>query len=233
MTAPADTAQARDVGHIRVAFFDVDETLLTVKSMFRFLRFHLRARGLPDTAYEEAAQTLRRRSAAGVPRAQTNREYYRLYAGQSLTDVFAQGRAWFAEELERGILHAPGVTQLQTHQDDGAHIVLVSGSFAPALQPAARLLGADQLICSTPEVSRGKYTGRLARPLIAEEKGRAVQRLLAELDVPAEQAAAYGDHASDLPMLAAAGLPGCVGDDPDLVAHVRDRDGILIPGMNG
>ncbi|MCX4834922.1 hypothetical protein OG746_40185 [Streptomyces sp. NBC_01016] len=29
------------------------------------------------------------------------------------------------------------------------------------------------------------------------------------------------------------GLPGCVGDDPDLVAHVRDRDGILIPGMNG
>lgn len=135
--------------------------------------------------------------------------------------------------MERGVLHAPGVTQLQTHQDDGAHIVLVSGSFAPALQPAARLLGADQLICSTPEVSRGKYTGRLARPLIAEEKGRAVQRLLAELDVPAEQAAAYGDHASDLPMLAAAGLPGCVGDDPDLVAHVRDRDGILIPGMNG
>ena len=38
----------------RIAFFDVDDTLITIKSMFRFLRFDILASGRPLSDYEAA-----------------------------------------------------------------------------------------------------------------------------------------------------------------------------------
>jgi phosphoserine phosphatase len=40
------------------AFFDVDETLTTVKSMFSFLEFYLRRSGEPDGTYRRLAGEL-------------------------------------------------------------------------------------------------------------------------------------------------------------------------------
>ncbi|MBO0517609.1 HAD family hydrolase, partial [Streptomyces beijiangensis] len=174
--SPVSTARST----VDLAFFDVDETLITVKSMFRFLEFHYRERGLPPSAYAEAAGELRHRAAAGVSRLRTNREYYRLFAGRSHKELYAHGRAWFDAELAGGsLLHRPVVDALRRHQRDGAMIALVSGSFRPCLEPVAQLLGADVILCSEPETVGGYFTGHLEHPAIGPEKGRLARELMA------------------------------------------------------
>ncbi|MEV7388067.1 HAD-IB family hydrolase [Streptomyces sp. NPDC091215] len=217
---------------VEIAFFDVDETLITVKSMFRFLEFHYRERGLPPSAYDEAAGALRRRSAAGVSRLVTNREYYRLYADRPHSELFAHGRAWFDAELAGGtLLHPPVVSALRRHRAQGALIVLVSGSFRPCLEPLAELLGADEILCSEPEYVDGRCTGRVDRPVIGVQKGRLARTLMRRRAVSPSRAAAYADHASDLDLLRSVGRPFAVGDDMVLGAHVGGVGGGTLPGV--
>ncbi|MFI2259948.1 HAD-IB family hydrolase [Streptomyces tubercidicus] len=227
-----DTADAGRT--VDVAFFDVDETLLTFKSMFRFLDHHFSARGLPPEHYRRAAAELRRRAAEGVPRSETNQDYYQHYAGRSVEEVMEHGRQWFAAELARGTaLHEPAVEALYRHHRYGALTVLVSGSFPPCLEPVRQLLGADMVLCSEPEITAGRYTGRLETPMIGEQKGRAAAELLARHGVPPSRAAAYGDHSSDLSLLRAVGHPVAVGDDAALGTYVRQVGGSLLPGVPG
>ncbi|NDZ78744.1 HAD-IB family hydrolase [Streptomyces sp. SID10853] len=217
---------------VDIALFDVDETLITVKSMFSFLEFHYRERGLPASAYAEAAGNLRERAAAGVSRQRTNCEYYRLFAGRPQEEVYAHGRAWFAAELARGtLLHRPAVDALRRHRRDGALIALVSGSFRPCLEPLAEHLGADVILCSEPETAGGCFTGRLARAAIGPEKGRLARELMARHAIPASRAAAYGDHASDLDLLRSVGRPVAVGGDLTLGGHVTRAGGATLPGV--
>lgn len=217
---------------VDVALFDVDETLITVKSMFRFLEYDFRARGLPPRAYQQAAGTLRDRSAAGVSRLQTNREFYQLFAGRPVAETLAHGRAWFDRELAGGtLLHQPVVTALRRHQREGALVVLVSGSFRPCLEPVARLLGVEELLCSEPEIVGGYYTGHLERPVIGEEKSRLAEELMLRHGASPERATAYADHASDLPLLRSVGRPVVVGDDTVLGAHIARTGGRTLPGV--
>lgn len=80
-------------------------------------------------------------------------------------------------------------------------------------------------------IRRGELTGEVLAPMIGETKGRAVRLTapLAGLDLAGSWA--YGDHESDLPMLAAVGHPVAVGDDPQLAAHAAAPGwGRLLPG---
>jgi hypothetical protein len=51
----------------RAAFFDVDETMLAFKSMFRFMAYHLDDQGEPPSTWERLAGELRA-AAAVLPR---------------------------------------------------------------------------------------------------------------------------------------------------------------------
>ncbi|MFG3257428.1 HAD family hydrolase [Streptomyces sp. NPDC048172] len=206
------------------AFFDVDGTLIAVNSMAAFLRHHFRAAGRPPSAYEHALGRLRDLVQRGLPRAEVSRAYYRYYAGARTRDLAAQGREWFAAELAAAVAagHGDGpfvpgtLAALQEHRRRGALIVLVSGSFAPCLDPVAHLLEADAVLAARPEAVDGVLTGRLLATMTGDEKAVAVRELLAARDIPAGRCHAYGDHVSDLPMLRAVGHPVVVGDDPDL-----------------
>ncbi|MFD7442864.1 HAD family hydrolase [Streptomyces sp. NPDC059909] len=199
-----------------IAFFDVDETLIDVKSMFSFLEFHL----ADPERYRAAAAELTGMAEAGVPREETNRLYYRNYAGMTEAEVAGSGRAWFAREAARdGFFHADVVRELRRHQAEGARIALVSGSFRACLDPVAAHLGADHVLCTEPELVAGRYTGQVLTTVIGEGKATAARALMSRTGARPEECFAYGDHASDLPLLLAVGTAGIVGDDPVLGAH--------------
>jgi HAD superfamily hydrolase (TIGR01490 family) len=207
------------------AFFDVDETLITVISMFRFLAHDLAARGEPPPAYEGAMARLAALKAAGLPREETNRAFYRNFAGRRAADLAASGSAWFEGELARGgLFRAPVLDALRAHARRGDLTVLVSGSFPPCLEPVRRYAGADLLVCSRPQVAAGRYTGVLTEPVIGAEKARALRRIAATHGICLAGSTAYGDHTSDLPLLEAVGHPVVVGEDPAL-GRIADQRG--------
>jgi len=208
----------------RAAFFDIDDTLITIKSMFRFLEYDIAESGRPPSDYRRAMDELRSLKAAGVPRLETNRAFYRNFAGRREAELAARGAEWFhAEHARGGLFNDEVLSALRGHARAGALIVLVSGSFPPCLDPIADFVGADLLLCSRPEVRDGRYTGALTLPMIGEVKAEAARVEAAARGIALEHSHAYGDHVSDLPLLEAVGHPVVVGDDPELNDHAIQR----------
>ncbi|MGW5735627.1 MULTISPECIES: HAD family hydrolase [Streptomyces] len=228
------TDRTRAGARSRAAFFDVDETLIAVKSMFRFLAHHLAAIGEPPSAYDETIAALRALAAGGATRDEVMRAYYRVYAGRREADLCAQGRAWFRQELSAGELFLPaGLKAFQEHRRRGDLTVLVSGSFAPCLDPLAECIGAAQVVGARLETVDGVHTGRLITPMLGEDKAVAAQAVMAAHGMDPADCGAYGDHASDLPLLLAVGHPVVVGDDPVLARHATARGWRRLPGRGG
>ncbi len=205
----------------RAAFFDVDETVITAKSMFAFLRYWMERHGDDGSGYARRAGELRQIAASGRPREEGNRLYYRYFAGAVAAEVQAVGRAWYATyRAGPEAFVGAALAALERHRRAGHRIVLVSGSFTACLTPLAEDLGADLVLCSEPLTSEdGRYTGEVRRSMIGEAKRDAVTAEIAAANLDPRDCFAYGDHASDLDMLAAVGNPVVVGNDPVLTAR--------------
>ncbi|MEU6774117.1 HAD family hydrolase [Streptomyces sp. NPDC046759] len=227
--ADMDAEVSADGGHrpAYLVFCDVDETLIDCKSMFEFLRFQLVRRygDAGEERYRSIHGDIRQRAASGMPREVVNRLYYRSYAGESAAEMTALGREWFSLAVaDPGFFVASTVAELDRHRAAGAEVVLVSGSFPPCLEPIAAHIGARHVLCTTPDVADGRYTGEVPESVIGEGKRAAVLRLLAEHPgVNPLDCYAYGDHPSDFPMLDCVGHPRAVGDDPAVRGYLGRR----------
>ncbi|MFB6806822.1 HAD family hydrolase [Streptomyces sp. NPDC056387] len=222
------TARLPEPGRPRIVFSDVDETLITVKSMFDFLHYQLVRRhgAAGEEEYERIMAVIRRRAGDGTPREDINRFYYSHYAGESVDTVRRLADDWFTERTAstRGFYIDSTREALREHRAAGASLVLVSGSFPPLLEPLAHELGADAVLCTRPLSADGVYTGEVATPVIGEGKRAAVLAHLASRpDVDPRDCHAYGDHVSDLPMLELVGHPVVVGDDAELRERLTRR----------
>jgi len=215
------------------AFFDVDETLVTCKSMLSFLDHYYRLMGRPDTAAPGEIAALADITARGGTREESNRSYYRLFTGHRTEEVAEAGRSWFADRMEAGgMFHPPVLDALVFHRDAGHLTALVSGSFSACLDPIADHLGADLVLGTVPEVVRGRYTGDVICSRIGAGKAEAAAGVLREGLFSAAEAYAYGDHASDLSLLQQVGHPVVVGDDPVLLEQTRTAFWARLPGIN-
>ncbi|MGW2643423.1 HAD family hydrolase [Streptomyces sp. NPDC001393] len=211
-----------------IAFFDVDETLITAKSMLAFWD-HWVASGAAERHGTAAVPD------GGPDRAARNRAHFRRYAGVPLAELRAAARQWY-EGYRTGPTAFVGATveALRRHRAAGDAVVLVSGSARPMLEPIARDLGTDEVLSTELLVTEGGLlTGEVRRPMVGAAKGEAVAGLLERYGLPAERAYGYGDHASDLSMLQAVGRPHVVGDDPELAAHAAHRGWPRVPASGG
>nr|WP_298138789.1 HAD family hydrolase [uncultured Pseudomonas sp.] len=199
------------------AFFDVDGTLISIKSMFSFLDYLIDQLSLGESAVVEAYRTtLQRMIAEEQPREAINRFYYSIYAGLDVAMVADLGRAWYAQVRRDDGLFFPRMRdEIRWHQRQGASIVLVSGSFAAILAPLAEELGAEFIIAAPLEVRDGCYTGQLTgHPTIGQGKADGVLAFTREHGLHAQRCYAYGDDISDIPMLEQVGYPVMVNPDP-------------------
>lgn len=212
----------------RFAFFDVDETLIGLRSMFSFRSFFLRQTLGPDLgrlADDEAQLGLMEMLAKGASRLEVNRQFYRTLQGCSQAAVCASARDWYAQHREStGFFVQPVLDRLRAHQAQGVSVALVSGSCTEILWPMAQDLGVEHLLVTQLEVLGGSFTGEVVgMPAIGEGKRLLVQRFLQHHQVDPAQCYAYGDHLSDLPMLELVGHPVVVTRNDDLVSLARSR----------
>ncbi|WP_289928940.1 HAD-IB family hydrolase [Streptomyces sp. S.PB5] len=208
-----------------MVFSDVDETLIAVKSLFDFLAYYFCAtRGTPGARHAAGVRReLSRRTSAGAPREAMNRLYYRAWAGEPAARVEELARVWYAERSAAAGFYLASTRQaLEVHREAGDMVILVSGSFPAVLAPIAAEVGAACLLCSVPEARAGVLTGRLVgEPCIGEAKRTAIRAMLRSRPaVDPAHCYAYGDHVSDLPMLAEVGNPVIVGGSVQLRARL-------------
>lgn len=201
-----------------IAFFDVDETVITAKSMFDFLEFWI------DTSrrhldYPRIAQHFADLTKQGTPREEINRAYYENFVGVSKDELETAGLAW--HEVYRARPHAYIVATaraIRAHRRAQHVIALVSGGFFACLDPIGHQVGADIVIGTEPIVDGdGLLTGEVVEPMIGDAKGVAAERVIGTSEIPLQDCFAYADHSSDLRLLRAVGRARIVGANPVLV----------------
>lgn len=212
------------------AFFDVDGTLLHLKSMFSFHDFwYLRWNGLSGEAhaeeYEDVSAILRALGESDASRELINRRYYEFFSGRSVDAVAHSAQAW-----ARGMMCNPNlfitetIDELDSLRAKGIEPVLVSGSFVELLAPIAKHLGVQHVLATRLLHAGGKYTGRFEAPqTIGEGKATAIAQFLAHRTAKAADCWAFGDDISDLPMLNFVGHPVAVIGDSALSAVAQNR----------
>jgi HAD superfamily hydrolase (TIGR01490 family) len=208
---------------LKLALFDLDNTLLAGDSDFEWAQF-LIEQGVLDREVYEAR----------------NEEFYEQYKAGTL-DIYefldfqlkplsrhprAVLEGWHREFMQHKIL--PIVRDsarelVERHRADLCAIITATNSFVTA--PIARELGVEHLIATEPEERDGEFTGQVTDiPCFREGK---VQRLEAWLKSQGrsldsfEQSWFYSDSLNDLPLLAKVTHPVAVDPDDVLRAHAQ------------
>ncbi|KFX71181.1 hypothetical protein TMS3_0104410 [Pseudomonas taeanensis MS-3] len=208
------------------AFFDVDGTLISIKSMFSFLEFLIDELRIGESERVKAYRAqLQQMIAEDAPREAINRFYYSLYAGLDVELVARLGQQWYRLVRSRKDLFYPRMLEeIRRHQQQGVRIVLVSGSFRAILQPLADELGIDDLIAAPLAVQQGCYTGELTGlPTIGQGKAAGILAYALEHPIDTADCYAYGDDISDIPMLESVGNPTTVNPDDTLRSICQQR----------
>jgi len=206
--------------NLRVAFFDMDETILNFKSMFSFQSYfyeHAKRTGVfsSNKAFLEHLESKKDQ----LTREQLNREFYRSFAGRELAEVKQLAESWFLHALEKmgdSFWIKPTLDLIEQLKNDGYQIVAVSGSSKEILAPISRYLSLNACLSTHTCSDSGVLNGEIECSLIGNGKALAVLRYAEESSLDLDACLACGDHISDLHMLEIVGTAKVVAGDPAL-----------------
>jgi putative phosphoserine phosphatase/1-acylglycerol-3-phosphate O-acyltransferase len=219
LAAIADSPEGPEVA----AFFDYDGTVIGGFSAAAFYRHRIRNAQIGP---RELARTLLAQ-ARGI---NGDEDFERFLAmaleswdGQTEEDMEKLGAQLFKHETA-GRLHWEVWELAEAHRAMGHRIVLASSATRFQVEPMARELLADHVLCTPVESIDGVLTGRTAGPpLWGEGKARAVRALASEHDLDLDGCFAYSNGAEDVPFLSAVGRPVCVDPEPGLAEEAAQR----------
>lgn len=226
--------------HSYIAFFDVDETIISIKSMFSFLQYSVQCspffyRLKNYFKYTRQINLMKKMSLQGRPRSEVNIQYYRYYKGIDKNVLKNLGARWHLKCLQEieGFYHESILNEIAFHKKKGAKIVLVSGSFFACLEPIAKHVQADDILATSLEIINDKCTGKLlSYPVIGEGKARAIQTYMKGIEyLDCSSCYAYGDHITDLSMLNSVGNPVVIEKCHELLSHAKQNNWRIISAL--
>jgi len=212
---------------MRLALFDLDNTLLAGDSDFEWAQFLIDKKVLDREVYEAK-----------------NRGFYDQYRDGTL-DIHAfldfqlkplsrhrrrELESWRIEFMQNRIL--PMITKkartlVQSHIDDGDLTAIITATNRFVTAPIAREFGVEHLIATEPEERDGEFTGKVAgTPCFRAGKLVCLEYWLEEQGVKLagfEQSWFFSDSLNDLPLLEQVTHPVAVDPDETLHGHALKK----------
>jgi putative phosphoserine phosphatase/1-acylglycerol-3-phosphate O-acyltransferase len=178
-----DAIAAAPHGPQIAAFFDYDGTVIDSFSAAAFYRHRLRHFEIGPL---ELAKTLLG-AARGIDSGDDFEEFLKMalgaWRGRTEEEMRGLGDRLFKHEIA-GRMHWEAWRLVQAHHAMGHRVVLASSATRFQVEPMARELAADHVLCTPVEIVDGVVTGRTAGPVLwGEGKARAARALGAEHDL--------------------------------------------------
>ncbi len=205
------------------AFFDLDQTLVSGFSATSFVRERLftgrmAPREIAGTFYGALSFGFGRLGFSGLMAATT--AAYRGLAESILIEV---GEEVFAKHLARQI-YPESRALVEAHQRAGHTVAIISSATHYQVDPFARELGIDHVMCSELEVEDGVLTGQIVHPTCyGEGKAIAARRVAARAGVDLDASYFYTDSHEDLPLLELVGRPRPLNPNRQLAQIAKER----------
>ncbi len=229
-TVPAVYSQiTRDVdrsapGPGSIAFFDFDGTLIFGFSIASVFRERVVSGKL--SARDAIAQFLAliTHGINGSDYALLLAEAAEKLAGVAEQDFVDLGERVFEKHIA-GSVYPESRALLRAHQAKGHTVAVLSSATPYQINPAARELGIEHVLCNHFDVANGHFTGDIRKPVVfAQGKLHAAQQFAAERGIDLADCWFYSDGFEDLALLEVVGKPRPLNPDDTLREVALRRD---------
>ncbi|MEI8663642.1 HAD family hydrolase, partial [Xenorhabdus bovienii] len=130
-----------------IAFFDFDETVITGKSMFIFLKKYSELGALQcGLSFTRIIHEIKKLSDEGKTREDINCYYYSLFKNESQHKVRTTARKIFSEGGYD--FNSIIVKKIFSHQKRNDDVVFASGAMTDIIYPMMEMLGVRNALCS-------------------------------------------------------------------------------------
>ena len=129
------------------------------------------------------------------------------WKGRAHEDLEEMGERLFEEKIA-DLVYPEARELVRAHHDRGHAVVLSSSATEYQVEPVARYLGVDRVLCNRYGKRDGVLTGEIDRPVIwGPTKADAVQQLAAEQGVDLGRSYFYADGDEDTALMYLVGTP--------------------------
>lgn len=218
---------------MRLALFDLDNTLLAGDSDAEWGRFLVRSGAVDAQQYAEINEGFYQDYKDGCL---DIRAFLRFALEPLKRHPLAQMQAWHAEYMDAVVrpMVAPGARPLLArHRAAGDLILIITATNRFVTEPIARELGVDNLLATNVDVDAdGQPTGESSGvPCFKEGKIIRLEAWLEERGYTLDsfdETWFYSDSLNDLPLLQRVSHPVAVDPDPVLLAEAEKNDWRII-----
>lgn len=227
-SAPDGSARYRQPV-VRIAFFDLDKTILSVNSGVLWVRREVALGHLGKRKAFRALAWLARYHLGFASAEAMVEEAVSHVVGTSSSALKDRTERFFHEEVRH--TYRPGAREaIEQHRRERRRLVMLTSSSHYLAELVALDLGFDGVLCNRLEVDAlGAHTGKVVGGVcFGPGKLPHAQAEAARLGVPLRDSTFYTDSYSDLPVLEAVAEPVAVNPDPRLRRHANKRGWLVV-----
>jgi putative phosphoserine phosphatase/1-acylglycerol-3-phosphate O-acyltransferase len=206
------------------AFFDFDGTLIAGFSATVFLKEQIRRGDISPQEFIEVLSAVAQFSLGGLGFSGLMTTAARFMRGVREEDYIAFGEELYEQQIARKV-YPESRALVQAHMDKGHTVAIISSATPYQVEPVARDLDIEHVICSRYEVEDGVFTGGIVRPLcFGDGKVHAAEELSRDYGVDLDQSFFYSDSHDDLQLLERVGHPQPLNPNSRLT-EISERQG--------
>jgi putative phosphoserine phosphatase/1-acylglycerol-3-phosphate O-acyltransferase len=206
------------------AFFDFDGTLIAGFSATVFLKEQIRRGDISPQEFLEVLSAVAQFSLGGLGFSGLMTTAARFMRGVREADYIAFGEELYEQQIARRV-YPESRALVQAHMDKGHTVAIISSATPYQVEPVARDLGFEHVICSRYEVEDGVFTGGIVRPLcFGDGKVQAAEELADTYGIDLDQSFFYSDSHDDLQLLERVGHPQPLNPNSRLT-EIAERQG--------
>jgi len=210
---------------MRLALFDLDNTLLAGDSDFEWAQFLIEQGVLDRELYEARNQEFYDQYKAGTLDIHEFLDFQLKPLSRHPRAMLDAWHEQFMARKIRPIMRESARELIRRHEGDLRAVVTATNSFVTA--PIAREFGVENLVATEPEERDGEFTGRVrGTPCFREGKVQRLKDWLAGRGLSLgsfTKSWFYSDSLNDLPLLERVSHPVAVDPDETLRAHAQQH----------
>lgn len=209
---------------MRLAIFDLDNTLLAGDSDYSWGEFLVQKNLVDAQTYAEANDRFYQQYKAAT----LDIHEYLRFSLAPLTryslDELAVLHAEFMRDFIEPMMLPKAKALLQEHRAQGDYLLIITATNSFVTHPIAKHLGVDDILASDAEIVDGRYTGNgTGTPCFQGGKVVRLNEWLKEKNYDLTDAYFYSDSINDLPLLEKVPNPVAVDPDDRLRAAAQER----------
>jgi putative phosphoserine phosphatase/1-acylglycerol-3-phosphate O-acyltransferase len=204
------------------AFFDLDGTLVQGYTAAVFYSDRVRGGQVSSGEFLRILLSALDTGLGGDPTKFADAAFMGL-RGRTEDTLTELGERLFVQKVS-GTMRPEARDLVRAHRRMGHTVAVASSASKYQIEPVARDLGIEHILCTRVEVEDGILTGRLAGPMLwGEPKAASVREFARANNIDRHASYAYANGAEDVPFLASVGNPSALNPHPGLAAAARSQ----------